>query len=62
MHIKDENDNFPEFSESLYTVSMPENSGAGTTIAWVQAMDQDSDNYGTKGIRYTGLSGSIAHL
>ncbi|XP_072938602.1 cadherin-23 [Epargyreus clarus] len=62
VHIKDENDNFPEFTESLYTVSIPENCGVGTTVAWVQALDQDSDNYGTRGIRYTNLSGSIAHL
>ncbi|KPI92876.1 Cadherin-23 [Papilio xuthus] len=62
VYIKDENDNFPEFTESLYTVSVPENCGVGTTVAWVQAMDQDSDNYGTKGIRYTNLGGSIAHL
>ncbi|XP_063360334.1 cadherin-23 [Cydia amplana] len=62
VHIKDENDNFPEFTESLYTVSIPENCGAGTTVAWVRALDQDSDNYGTRGIRYTGLGGSIASL
>ncbi|CAH2076820.1 unnamed protein product, partial [Iphiclides podalirius] len=62
VYIKDENDNFPEFTESLYMVSVPENCGIGTTVAWVQALDQDSDNYGTKGIRYTSLSGSIAHL
>jgi cadherin 23 len=62
VHIKDENDNFPEFTESLYKVSIPENCGVGTTVAWVQALDQDSDNYGTRGIRYTSLSGSIANL
>ncbi|KAI5639888.1 cadherin domain-containing protein [Phthorimaea operculella] len=62
VHIKDENDNFPEFTESLYTVSIPENCGVGTTVAWVQALDQDSDNYGTRGIRYTSLGGSVANL
>ncbi|CAH0406856.1 unnamed protein product [Chilo suppressalis] len=62
VHIKDENDNFPEFTESLYMVSVPENCGVGTTVAWVQALDQDSDNYGTRGIRYTNLGGSIANL
>ncbi|KAJ0175756.1 hypothetical protein K1T71_008915 [Dendrolimus kikuchii] len=62
VHIRDENDNFPEFTESLYTVSVPENCGVGTTVAWVQALDQDSDNYGTRGIRYTSLGGSIANL
>ncbi|CAB3223205.1 unnamed protein product [Arctia plantaginis] len=62
VHIRDENDNFPEFTESLYTVSIPENCKVGTTVAWVQALDQDSDNYGTRGIRYTSLGGSIANL
>ncbi|XP_068632323.1 cadherin-23 [Battus philenor] len=62
VYIKDENDNFPEFTESLYTVSIPENCNVGTTVAWVQALDEDSDNYGTKGIRYTSLGGSVAHL
>ncbi|KAL0831494.1 hypothetical protein ABMA28_002291 [Loxostege sticticalis] len=62
VHIKDENDNFPEFTESLYMVSIPENCDVGTTVAWVQALDQDSDNYGTRGIRYTNLGGSIANL
>ncbi|KAG6445751.1 hypothetical protein O3G_MSEX004072 [Manduca sexta] len=61
LHIRDENDNFPEFTESLYTVSIPENSGVGTTVAWVQALDDDSDNYGTRGIRYTSLGGSVAN-
>ncbi|XP_049868235.1 cadherin-23 [Pectinophora gossypiella] len=62
VHIKDENDNFPEFTEDLYTVSVHENCGVGTTVAWVQALDQDSDNYGTRGVRYTSLGGSIANL
>ncbi|KAL4713341.1 hypothetical protein ACJJTC_006809 [Scirpophaga incertulas] len=62
VHIKDENDNFPEFTESLYKVSISENCGVGTTVAWVQAHDLDSDNYGTRGVRYTSLGGSIANL
>lgn len=62
VHIKDENDNFPEFTEHTYKVFIPENCGVGTTVAWVQALDQDSDNYGTRGIRYTNLGGSIASL
>ncbi|KAG7306076.1 hypothetical protein JYU34_008659 [Plutella xylostella] len=41
-------------------ISVAEDSGAGTTVAWVQALDQDSDSYGTRGIRYTGLSGAVA--
>ncbi|CAG9578961.1 unnamed protein product [Danaus chrysippus] len=62
VHIKDENDNFPEFTETVYTVSILENCAVGTTVAWIQATDSDSDNYGTRGIRYTGLTGSVAHL
>ncbi|CAH2108500.1 unnamed protein product [Euphydryas editha] len=62
VHIKDENDNYPEFTESIYMVSIPENCKVGTTVAWVQALDKDSDNYGTRGVRYTNLGGSIAHL
>ncbi|XP_022120263.2 cadherin-23 [Pieris rapae] len=62
VHIKDENDNYPEFTQQLYTVSMPENCAVGSTVGRVQALDHDSGNFGTMGIRYTGLSGSIAHL
>lgn len=60
--IKDQNDNYPEFTEDTYEVSIPENCAAGTTVAWVQALDEDSGNFGTRGIRYTHLGGSIAHV
>lgn len=59
--IKDQNDNYPEFTEDKYEVSIPENCAVGTTVAWVQALDEDSGNFGTLGIRYTNLGGSIAH-
>jgi len=59
--IKDQNDNYPEFTKSIYEMSIPENCAEGTTVAWVQALDGDSGNFGTHGIRYTTLSGSIAH-
>ncbi|XP_018055353.1 PREDICTED: uncharacterized protein LOC108691909 [Atta colombica] len=59
--IKDQNDNYPEFTKDIYEVSIPENCVEGTTVAWVQALDADSDNLGTHGIRYTTLGGSIAH-
>nr|CAD7572448.1 unnamed protein product [Timema californicum] len=62
VHIKDMNDNFPEFTKPLYEVSVLENSNAGTTVAWVQAMDEDSGNFGTQGIRYTNLGGSVSDL
>ncbi|KAF4517747.1 hypothetical protein B566_EDAN002952 [Ephemera danica] len=53
VYIQDVNDNFPEFTEPVYEVTVPENSRAGTTVAWIQAMDEDSGNFGTQGIRYT---------
>ncbi|XP_071565121.1 cadherin-23 [Temnothorax nylanderi] len=59
--IKDQNDNYPEFTKSIYDVSIPENCAEGTTVAWIQALDGDSGNFGTHGIRYTTLGGSIAH-
>ncbi|XP_063975231.1 cadherin-23 isoform X2 [Diachasmimorpha longicaudata] len=59
--IKDQNDNYPEFVHNIYEVNIPENSPVGTTVAWVQALDADSGNYGSKGIRYTNLGGSIAY-
>lgn len=62
VYIRDVNDNFPEFVQPLYEVSVPENCEAGTTVAWVQALDEDSGNYGTRGVRYTNLAGSIEDL
>uniref|UniRef100_W4VR90 Putative cadherin egf lag seven-pass g-type receptor n=1 Tax=Corethrella appendiculata TaxID=1370023 RepID=W4VR90_9DIPT len=62
VHIRDQNDNFPEFTKQIYESYIPENSGIGVTIAEVKAFDQDSGDYGTKGIRYINLSGSIADL
>lgn len=61
IYIRDKNDNYPEFTKGTYEVSIPENCAIGTTVAWVQALDEDSGNYGTRGIKYTNLSGSIAH-
>ncbi|XP_059472366.1 cadherin-23 [Neocloeon triangulifer] len=60
--IRDVNDNFPEFTEPFYEVSVPENSKMGTTVAWVQAMDEDSGNFGTQGIRYTSVGGTSAEI
>ncbi|KAH8250254.1 hypothetical protein KR026_009305 [Drosophila bipectinata] len=60
--IRDQNDNFPEFSQSIYNASVLENSEQGTRIAQVQAVDVDSGDFGTTGIRYTNLRGGIAHL
>lgn len=46
----------------MYDVSIQENCGVGTTVAWIQALDDDSGNFGTRGIRYTNLGGGISHL
>ncbi|KAJ8972931.1 hypothetical protein NQ317_011741 [Molorchus minor] len=62
VHILDRNDNFPEFTKSIYEVFVPENCDIGTTVAWVQALDDDSGNYGTKGVKYTNIAGSIDHM
>lgn len=62
IYIRDQNDNFPEFMKQVYEVSVPENVQMGAVIATVQAFDNDSGNYGTKGIRYTNMGGGIANL
>ncbi|XP_015840656.1 cadherin-23 isoform X2 [Tribolium castaneum] len=61
-HILDRNDNYPEFTKNVYEVFVPENCDIGATVAWVQALDDDSGVFGTMGIRYTHLSGSIQHM
>lgn len=60
--IRDSNDNFPEFDEQYYEFGVLENSGVGTVLGKVHATDRDSENYGSDGIRYTHLGGSISHL
>ncbi|RZF38140.1 hypothetical protein LSTR_LSTR005501 [Laodelphax striatellus] len=62
IYIRDVNDNVPEFAKPIYEVSIPENSGPGTTVVWVQATDEDSGNFGSQGIRYTNLRGSVAEM
>ncbi|XP_017143334.1 cadherin-23 [Drosophila miranda] len=60
--IRDQNDNFPEFRHAIYNASVLENSDQGTIITKVEAVDVDSGDYGTMGIRYTNLRGGLAHL
>ncbi|XP_017844659.1 cadherin-23 [Drosophila busckii] len=60
--IRDQNDNFPEFSQAVYNAGVPENSELGTIIVKVSAQDVDSGDFGSLGIRYTNLRGGIAHL
>lgn len=62
IYIRDSNDNFPEFVESIYNFSVLENSPVGTVIGAIRATDKDSGNFGAEGIRYTSLGGSIAQL
>ena len=59
MHIKDRNDNIPQFAKEAYNVVIPENISIGASIARIEAVDLDSGNYGTLGIRYTGLTGKL---
>lgn len=60
--IKDRNDNIPQFSKASYNVAIPENIDIGVSIAHIESIDLDSGNYGTQGIRYTAMTGSIAQL
>lgn len=52
VHVRDVNDNTPEFTRSQYEVSVSEDCRVGTTVAWVQALDDDSGNFGSRGVRY----------
>jgi cadherin 23 len=45
----------------VYEVALKENSLPGTTVAKVKALDKDSGLFGSEGIRYTSLTGSIAN-
>ena len=60
VHLRDTNDNSPEFSRERYEVEIPEDARPGATIAAVRAIDKDSGLLGTDGIRYTRISGPVA--
>ena len=60
VHLRDRNDNSPEFSRERYEVEIPEDARPGATIAAVRAIDKDSGLLGTDGIRYTRISGPVA--
>lgn len=60
VHIRDANDNFPQFERDLYRASIAENAPKGTTIAQIIASDVDSGLYGSEGIRYTDIQGELA--
>lgn len=57
VYIKDRNDNIPQFSKQSYNIAVPENVAVGVSIAKIDAIDLDSGNFGTQGIRYTGITG-----
>ncbi|XP_032326373.1 cadherin-9 isoform X2 [Camelus ferus] len=44
--IHDINDNEPKFTKDIYTASVPEMSGVGTSVIQVTATDADDANYG----------------
>uniref|UniRef100_A0A182JWJ6 Cadherin domain-containing protein n=1 Tax=Anopheles christyi TaxID=43041 RepID=A0A182JWJ6_9DIPT len=58
--VLDQNDNFPEFAQPVYDMDVPENVTAGTVLVQIEATDSDSGLYGTEGLRYTNLTGSIS--
>ena len=60
LHIRDQNDNTPEFTRDRYEVEIPEDIEQGATIAWIRANDADSGLFGTAGIRFTRLNGPLA--
>ncbi|XP_053680882.1 cadherin-23 [Anopheles nili] len=60
VQVLDQNDNFPEFLQPVYEIDVPENVTTGTALVQIQATDGDSGAYGTEGIRYTNLTGSIS--
>ena len=51
VHIRDVNDNAPDFATRTYEAYVPENVEPGSTIAWIRAEDKDSGIRGTQGIR-----------
>jgi len=62
VHIRDENDNAPVFSQSEYRVELPEHPPPGTKVVQLHATDKDKT--GTYGqVVYSNLIGSDAfHL
>ena len=59
VHVRDVNDNAPDFSTSTYEAYVPENVEPGATIAWIRAEDEDSGILGTQGIRYVPQCGNF---
>uniref|UniRef100_A0AAY4BX72 Cadherin EGF LAG seven-pass G-type receptor 1 n=1 Tax=Denticeps clupeoides TaxID=299321 RepID=A0AAY4BX72_9TELE len=55
--VEDENDNYPQFSESKYAVRVPENVAADSQVAVVKATDRDLGNNGR--VHYSITSGNV---
>uniref|UniRef100_A0A3B5QEZ0 Protocadherin gamma subfamily B, 4 n=1 Tax=Xiphophorus maculatus TaxID=8083 RepID=A0A3B5QEZ0_XIPMA len=55
IHVLDANDNVPVFSQTVYKVSVPENSAIGTLITTLNATDLDEGVYGE-------ITYSLSHL
>ena len=63
VYLRDQNDNGPVFSQESYEVWVPEDLVPGAEIAHIEARDLDSGVFGTEGLRFVGLQGSISrHL
>ena len=63
VYLRDQNDNGPVFSQDSYEVWVPEDLQAGAEIAQIAARDPDSGVFGSEGLRFVGLQGSISrHL
>ena len=59
IRIRDLNDNLPQFDSRgpMYQFRVAENSPLGTRIGYVKAIDADSGQLGSEGIRYSLLAG-----
>ncbi|XP_062393407.1 protocadherin beta-16-like [Sardina pilchardus] len=60
--VLDANDNLPVFSETVYKVSLPENSPLGTVVATVSATDQDEGANGEITYEFSHISVKEARL
>ncbi|XP_018105995.1 protocadherin-16 [Xenopus laevis] len=60
--LEDVNDNSPEFSRSLYQVSILEHTGAGTSLFTISATDQDSGDNGRISYRILSPLGGAFHI
>ncbi|XP_037403060.1 protocadherin beta-15-like isoform X31 [Pygocentrus nattereri] len=60
--VLDANDNVPVFSQSTYRVSLPENSGVGTSVVTVSAHDADEGINGEVVYEFSRLSDRAARM